>query len=314
MLNPQDKGPVIVVFAYNRPEHLQQTLEALQSNVGFERHPLRILIDGPKSESDEVKVSLVRVVAEKFKQTKKDVAVHISTENSGLAASVINGLDRIFGVYESAMIFEDDIVSHPQTIEFLSRALQIYKNTHRVFAISGYTVNSKQLDVPEGYPYDSFFSHRGSSWGWATWRRSWDKVRWDYDYVEGLLESSVRSAEFRKGGADLGKMLQSQRDGKVDSWAIRFQYSMFREGGVCLFPLVSLVRNIGFDSEGTHTHFRHFEENGLNAVRREFSFPEEVFVCDALVKSQVKNNRTGLLNIAWKICSRLSAEIRSFRI
>jgi hypothetical protein len=47
-------------------------------------------------------------------------------------------------------------------------------------------------------------------------------------------------------------MLEQQMNGKRDSWAIRWYWSVFKENGLVLFPPLSLVRNNGFDGSGTH--------------------------------------------------------------
>ena len=47
-------------------------------------------------------------------------------------------------------------------------------------------------------------------------------------------------------------MLKAQRKGKVDSWGIRWYLSVFMIGGLILYPVRSLVENIGFDDTGTH--------------------------------------------------------------
>ena len=40
--------------------------------------------------------------------------------------------------------------------------------------------------------------------------------------------------------------------GKLDSWAIRWYWSVFMENGIVLYPPESLVNNTGLDGSGTH--------------------------------------------------------------
>jgi len=54
------------------------------------------------------------------------------------------------------------------------------------------------------------------------------------------------------GTYDYTGMLQAQIDGKVDSWAIRWQASAYVNGMLCLYPRMSLIQNIGFGEDGTH--------------------------------------------------------------
>jgi hypothetical protein len=48
-------------------------------------------------------------------------------------------------------------------------------------------------------------------------------------------------------------MLKGWHDGKNNSWYIRFNYSMHKQGKYCIAPIKSLVRNDGFGPEATHT-------------------------------------------------------------
>ncbi|MEN9895268.1 MAG: hypothetical protein RIR97_1120, partial [Pseudomonadota bacterium] len=43
-----------------------------------------------------------------------------------------------------------------------------------------------------------------------------------------------------------------QMQGKLDSWAIRWNWTVFKAGGRVVYPPVSYVENIGFDGSGTH--------------------------------------------------------------
>jgi hypothetical protein len=47
-------------------------------------------------------------------------------------------------------------------------------------------------------------------------------------------------------------MLNNQMMGHIDSWAIRWYWSVFRRNGLVLYPPASLIRNIGLDGSGTH--------------------------------------------------------------
>ena len=54
-------------------------------------------------------------------------------------------------------------------------------------------------------------------------------------------------------GEDFAPMMQMQVDGKIDSWAVRFGFSHFKNHSVAILPCKSYVTNIGFDGTGTHS-------------------------------------------------------------
>ena len=84
----------IIVFAYNRPEHLKRTLAALVKNKESKESDLFIFIDGPKSDVEKKKNAEVYVVAKQYENGFfKKVVIKKSNKNKGLAKSVITGVD-----------------------------------------------------------------------------------------------------------------------------------------------------------------------------------------------------------------------------
>ena len=87
----------IIVFCYNRPEHLEQTLEALSRNELADQSTLYIYCDGPKegaSSEMRQKIAEVRQVARK-RQWCKEVHIVEAEKNKGLANSIIDGVTDV---------------------------------------------------------------------------------------------------------------------------------------------------------------------------------------------------------------------------
>ena len=90
----------LIVFAYNRPEHLQKTLAGLSKNVEAKNSDIFIFIDGPKNEKGIEKNKEVIEVAKSFAPGYfKSVAIINSEHNKGLAKSVILGVTEIINKY-----------------------------------------------------------------------------------------------------------------------------------------------------------------------------------------------------------------------
>ena len=94
-----------------------------------------------------------------------------------------------------------------------------------------------------------------TSWGWATWKRAWDKFDPLANGYQKLRHHHTLVRQFDLNGSyPYTKMLFQQMENRtIDSWAIRWWWCMFKEKGLTLFPDSSLVKNIGYDLEGTHT-------------------------------------------------------------
>jgi acetyltransferase-like isoleucine patch superfamily enzyme len=94
-----------------------------------------------------------------------------------------------------------------------------------------------------------------TSWGWATWKRAWDCFDPEETGYARLKINNKTSYQFDlKGSYPYSLMLLRQMEGTgVNSWAVRWWWSVFLEKGLVLYPRRSLVANIGFGEDATHT-------------------------------------------------------------
>lgn len=241
----------IAVFAFNRPDHLQKTLCALAANELADKSSLTIFCDGPRNEVDEPKTTAVRNVAKNAKGFFSVDLVERSC-NMGCAASTIQALTELFKLYEKLIVIEDDDVTSPYALRFLTDGLNKYQDNEKVFNISAWTPPHIARNLPLDYPYDVYAIPRLNSWGWASWRDRFQDIDWNVSDYEQFKNDSQRRNAFNAGGNDLSLMLDMQRAGKIDSWSIRADYARFKKNMVGINPVHSYVFNIGIGS-GTHT-------------------------------------------------------------
>ena len=278
----------VVLFAFNRPDALKASLEALAANELASDTPLYIRLDGPRNEADAEKVAAVREEALAARGFLR-VEVLCSEVNRGLSESVISGIQNVLDIYESVIVLEDDLVTHPGFLSFMNAGLELYRDVPGVFSVCGYT---SEVRMPSGYGYDAYFCPRSSSWGWATWRDRWQSVDWN------PTRASLRKnagAFNRWGGADCAKMLRDWMDGKRQTWAIRFCYSQFLQGKVSLFPLRSLIDpSGGFDGGGTNCRkYSRFKFDFQKEPKQSFHLPERTEVVPSLRRSALRYHSLG---------------------
>ena len=128
----------ILVFCYNRPWHVEQTLEALSRNELADQSVLYIYCDGPKPDaSDEMRQRIVEVrqVVRK-RQWCKEVHIVEAEKNKGLANSIIDGVTEVVNRYGKVFVLEDDLVSSPYMLKFVNQALDYYQDYAGVFSFS----------------------------------------------------------------------------------------------------------------------------------------------------------------------------------
>ena len=211
---------------------------------------LIIYSDGAKTESDKVIIKEIRTYLKAISGFKT-ITIHESCKNKGLANSIIEGVTDVINRHGKVIVLEDDLIVSQNFLAFMNKALDFYELNNKVFSVSGYGL---KVALPKNYEYDVYFTHRGLSWGWATWKDRWDNVDWDVKDFEQLKEDKLVKKKFAQGGTDLFPMLKKQMENNLDSWAIRWFYSQFKNNLFTVFPTISKVKNVGFDADATHTN------------------------------------------------------------
>lgn len=271
----------------------------------FARSPVVVYSDGARDPATHAAVAATRAVV----RTMLPAARVVEAEaNRGLAASIIAGVDALTAEYGRVIVVEDDLVVHQCFLAFMNAALDRYADAEKVMQVSGFQHDVAGLTAPVLLPLTT-------SWGWATWRRAWLLFDPDCAGADRLATDAATARRFDLDGAmPYVRMLARQRAGTIDSWAIRWYWTVFIQAGLVVYPPASLVTNEGFDGSGTH---------GVASIRTKvafqsaetladaFAFPAEV-ACDhvALGKVRIAARRDfGGGNIVVKIARAMRARL-----
>lgn len=248
---PQGTLAPIAVFAYNRPDHLRQTLEALAKNDLAAESVLYIYCDGPKTTATDEEMRAIHAVREVAGSRNwcRHVTVVEARWNHGLADSIVRGVTEVVDRHGSVIVLEDDISTMPGFLKFMNTALQMYESDGQVMHISGMI-----FGTPAEPKETTAFLKILSCHGWATWKRAWRHYSHDIvDLCERLEAAGVSPDKFNiEGGAGFYNQLVRNRNGSLYTWAVRWYASWLLAGGYSLFPTRSLLKNIGHDGSGTH--------------------------------------------------------------
>lgn len=236
----------ILLFVYNRPEHLKRTVESLARNPLADESELYVFSDAPKTEADKENVDYVRRYVHAIEGFKK-VTVIERPENWGLARGIIDGVTRMVNKFGRVIVLEDDLVVAPYFLQFMNDALDMYKDEPKVGHIQACDF-TKDPSLPE-----TFLIKWTGSWGWATWDRAWKNFNPDGRALLKELEDRGLTYTFDFNGKyGYTRMLRRQIEGKNNSWAIRWNASLFLKDILSLNVGKSLVQNEGFDGSGTN--------------------------------------------------------------
>ena len=236
----------ILLFVYNRPEHLKQLIASLQANAEAAQSMLFIYTDAARNKADEEQVNKVREVIRHIDGFASIEVVERAT-NWGLARNIIGGVTEQIRHYGRVIVLEDDLVVAPYFLRFMNDALEAYKDEPQVGHIQACDF-TQDASLP-----DTFLIKFTGSWGWATWERAWQHFNPDGQALLNELESRRLTRRFDfNGNYRFTRMLRRQVEGKNNSWAIRWNASLFLKDILSLNVGRSLVQNNGFDGSGTH--------------------------------------------------------------
>ena len=234
----------IILFTYRRAAHTRRCVESIKRSPLAAESKLYIFSDAPKGNADLADVLDVRSYL-KTVTGFKSVVIEEATENRGLANSVIYGVGKVLEEHGRAIVLEDDLILSPYFLSYMNEALEIYKDEEDVI-----NINSHILSSPMTFN-ENFFISFANSWGWATWKRGWAYFEPDAKKLLAKIESEGREREFDMG-YHFTRMLREQCAGKINSWAIRWNASIFVNKKLSLNVGKPLVVNGGFGEGATH--------------------------------------------------------------
>jgi hypothetical protein len=258
----------IILFCYNRPEHLGITLNALSKNTFAEQSEIFIFCDGEKKNAEKnelLKIQKVRNIVKKQKWALKTTIIE-NQENQGLAKSIIYGVTYVLNKFDRVIVLEDDIVPEKGFLKYMNQALEMYENDSKVGCIHAWnypmnTFNKKQT---------TFFLKGADCWGWATWKRAWNHFNPNGTILyEEIIKRNLQFNFNRNGTIDFTGMLMDQINNKNDSWAIRWHASLFIKDMYCLHPVKPIVTNFGLDGSGIHCGNLEINQNTTTEIKLE---------------------------------------------
>ena len=270
---PKEYAPVIL-FVHSRPEHTQRTIDALKINELAAETDLIVYSDAARGQRDFSQVNRVRLIVNAISGFRTVKVIERET-NYGLANNIIEGVSEVCRKYGRVIVMEDDLVVSSYFLKYMNSALVRYESDDQIMQISGH-----MFPVSVRPANEAFFLPMAAYCVWGTWSRAWQHFDAKASQYEKLKGNAKLRRQFDLNGSyDYFEMLSQQRQGKNNSWAIRWYLSIFFRGGITLYPGVSYVNNIGFDGTGVHCGESGGEHMPLNK-NEILIWPKTVGVCE----------------------------------
>lgn len=254
IFNSNINVPVLLIV-FNRPDKTKLIFEEIKK-----AKPTRLYVasDGPRAgnKSDAELISQVRAIVENV-DWNCDLYTLFRSANIGCQFGPRSGIDWFFSNEDFGIILEDDCLPSQSFFPFCSEMLEKYANDERIMSISGTNI-ARNIKLNDDY----CFSNYALMWGWATWRRAWEKydgklLEWDsLKRVNWLSSLKIGGIPFVHTWT---KTFDTTKDLGVDAtwWDYQWIYSCWRNSGLTIIPSSNLVRNIGHSSDATHTFVEH---------------------------------------------------------
>lgn len=240
--------PVLLII-FNRPSDSLRVIKKLQK---IKPKVLFIAADGPRTNFSEDIQSCIdcrKIVLDNI-NWECDVKTNFQDNNLGCGLHVSGAINWFFrNVYEG-IILEDDCIPSKDFFVFSELLLSKYRNNEDVYVIGGSNFQKKRV-TKESY----YFSAYGDIWGWASWRRAWEKYNFTLtSFDDNKMRSQIEG--YFSNPIEINYWLNiyfKMKHDPYDTWDFQWHLSQWYHGGINIIPNVNLISNIGFNAQGTHT-------------------------------------------------------------
>ena len=236
--------PPVLIIAFNRPDSARRVFSAVRA-----AKPAKLFLAcdaaRPGKAGEAERVAEVRALVDAV-DWPCEVRTKFPESNLGSGLGVSSAITWFLGEAGEGIILEDDCLPTPAFFRFAAAMLQRHRDDPRIGLIAGSNM-APLVDLPASHG----FSRVTSCWGWATWKRTWDRFTF---IPEPVREDEPWTRRLHPNAVDfLRRKFQAIADGKVRTvWDYQFMVQALRAGQLTVVPGRNLILNIGFDGTGTH--------------------------------------------------------------
>lgn len=240
----------VVIPTLNRYEHFKRCIESLSRCTWAEETEVYVGLDYPPSEKyvdgyNKIRTYLNECGNLSFKQ------IHVIKRdyNWGAEKNSTALVEYVFQNYEVVIYTEDDNEFSPCFLDYMNKALEIYKDSPKVRSVCGYLQEYFYTDTT----LSTVFVSPCAAWGIGMWRKKeseYSKI--SYNYYQNVLSSFNLSMKLFFIYPRLLGLLQNMVSKKQIWGDVMRSTHQILNGDLQIRPSISLVRNWGHDGSGLH--------------------------------------------------------------
>lgn len=245
-------APVMIITC-NRYEHLNRCIESLKRNSYAKDTELYISVDYPWEDQyidDWKKVcELLKNPIEGF----KEVTIYYHEQNLGFYQNKTFLYNKVYESHDRVIFTEDDNEFSPNFIEYIDKGLMLYENDPNVYAVCGYGYDYKY----NTYENNVLALTNCCVWGCGFWREKEKALNeqlrlsiWEKKARNLFAMCRLYRNRKRLFSRMLGTLLTEDQDEIIEKRDINRAIVMSLNGWYTVNPVLSKVRNWGWDGSG----------------------------------------------------------------
>lgn len=271
----------IIVSVYDRKRHLENCINSLKNNYYAKDTILYIVSDNANTEEDKKIITDIRNYIKTISGFK-EVRCIFNETNLGSYESQRNAIEKILNEHDTFIFLEDDNVVSKYFLNYMNEGLEKFKNDRSIFSISAYT--HSDLKIPLNYNKDIYIWACTCPWGYATWKDRWYELDLELSKYPNFIKDKKRVRRFKKIAPDFMGTLKADREEMIKAMDIKIFFNMFLNNKYSIFPVKSLVRNMGFEGTGEHCGIDDKYSNE-EIYQEEIKFPQKIEIDKRIFKA-----------------------------
>ncbi|WP_165154731.1 hypothetical protein [Parabacteroides sp. ZJ-118] len=240
----------VLLITFNRPDYTVRMLDALKR---CKVSNLYVFKDGPRPNSQSDK-DASKEIENLVNAIDWDCNVNklFLNNNLGCGYGPYTAISWAFGLVDELIILEDDCIPTEAFFLFCAEMLHKYRENKNVRHISGRSHLTGHKCFEKA---DYIFTQYAPTWGWATWKRTWDGFDMQMRELKNFFETGGYSNQF--ASEEEVKFFNKRYKNTIADTSMVFHVWDFQYGlhsrannSLAIVPAKNLIQYIGV--EGTH--------------------------------------------------------------
>ncbi len=234
------KTPVLLII-YNRIEDTHNLFQVVRK---VKPSKLYFAADGHNKNVEGDYVNCLRTRSVIMPEWECELNKKISEEHLGKAKHIFSAITWFFENEPEGIILFDDTLPHTDFFPYCQQLLERYRNNDKVKHIGASHLKRKYKAGKASYYYSAY----ASTWGFATWRDTWQGFDLALNNLEkdDLTDIISQYMEKRKEKKYWSKVFNILKKYELDYWNFQYNMHIWKNKGLCVAPNTNLVKNVGF--------------------------------------------------------------------